>query len=128
MVYEWCRHQQPTWLVSCHKKFLLPRCCLKTIKCYLGKITIIVYLNKAKTTKRRNVKKSREGGLTCRLYKTCLPTTVRENVLLILGLVETWHSKLPASLAELNLSLSVKSPGLISKFCGCETMLQEWRR
>ena len=45
-------------------------------------------------------------------YKVCLPTTVSVNIWLILGFVETWHSKFPASEALLNFSFRVFCPRL----------------
>ena len=45
-----------------------------------------------------------------------LPTTVNWNIWLIFGFVETWHSKLPASVALVNFSFKVFCPRLKKSF------------
>ena len=66
-----------------------------------------------------NRKKIESKLLYCLLHNVMLclhsPTTVSSKTWLILGFVETWHSKSPASEAFVNLSLSVFWPRLRSR-------------
>ena len=52
-------------------------------------------------------------------WESELPTTLSLKTWLILGLVDTWHSNFPASLALLNLSLRVFCPRLVCRSVFC---------
>ena len=49
-------------------------------------------------------------------HKCVSPTTVSLKTWLILGLVDTWHSKVPASVAFVNFSFNVFCPRLKCSF------------